>query len=432
MMLQPASLTLHVNRNQGPVIQTNVGLFQGSILSPLLFSIFIDDLCKFCNSITPTLLFADDIAIKARDHKTAQATLDVCERWAVTNLMTWTIPKCGVVGLTGEPPPLTLDGRQIPSVETYKYLGVPHTSKKVDWKAYIESTVKKYENFFKAITIDGHSWHPTSKLAIWRSFARPILEYCLPIVTTWLKRNKQTAILSKLVELQKDAMKWIVHSNSTTIAERLTGVGTIQFRWESLKCRFAQHLQTTASSNPIRRLLNLKPTTPDDVTNVLSKHKIYDEWKQLDPKTKKDDYPTLTDYLKKKRADHLRDHYSGPLVAYMKDPSIHSFHDTSLDCEDRRAISWRLNNLFFGKKCPSCSERFHRGHLKTCNILQDNNLYYTSSTDYEFQLCQDGIKRKLDQDETNFNSIDYYLLQREFDKFTTVINDLSSKLIAVE
>jgi hypothetical protein len=282
----------------------------------------------------------------------------------------------------------------------------------------------------KALQIDGHTWHPASKLAIWRTFARPILEYCLPIVVTWLKQNKEKSIIQELEIRHKEALQWTCHSRSNCkVIERLTGVGSLKHRWECLKSRFAQHLQNVSISNPVNRLLQTSHTGPDDVTIPCSKHKFYNEWKNL-PKEIKALFPSLPDFLKQKRVKHLQADYKGPLVAYMTDPSSFRLYDISLRCPDQRAVSWRLNKLFFGKKCPRCNERFHRGHLKTCSLLQDNPYYFTSSNEISFTKDRQKVMDKLKTNETNYNSIDYFISNYEYDKFTKVINDLSNSLIS--
>eukprot|EP00126_Sphaerothecum_destruens_P012215 Sdes_comp20987_c1_seq2m19521 len=70
LMMRPAQLSLNVNHIQiAEPIRTQRGLFQGSILSPLLFTIFIDNLASLL--VPNALLFADVIVIKAKDHQEA-------------------------------------------------------------------------------------------------------------------------------------------------------------------------------------------------------------------------------------------------------------------------------------------------------------------------------------------------------------------------
>ena len=64
---------------------------QGDSLSPLLFSIFINDLAKYINSIkcgvkagideVSILLYADDIVLLAETQKNLQKMLDCLNQW---------------------------------------------------------------------------------------------------------------------------------------------------------------------------------------------------------------------------------------------------------------------------------------------------------------------------------------------------------------
>ncbi|KAI8575284.1 hypothetical protein K450DRAFT_262412 [Umbelopsis ramanniana AG] len=59
-----------VNQSVGPLLSRSVGLFQGSLLSPWLFNVYINDLAEkiaridFHPFIPPLLLFSDDILLR--------------------------------------------------------------------------------------------------------------------------------------------------------------------------------------------------------------------------------------------------------------------------------------------------------------------------------------------------------------------------------
>ena len=126
MMANCCSTLVVNNRRLATRIKRVHGVFQGSILSPFLFNIFIDPLAVLLNSevtLTPEALFyADDIVLKAKSNDRMRTLVWLCEIWAMENGMRWGIKKCGAVGSKGV---FQLNGELIPSVSRYKYLGAP-------------------------------------------------------------------------------------------------------------------------------------------------------------------------------------------------------------------------------------------------------------------------------------------------------------------
>jgi hypothetical protein len=132
LMISNCVSFLIVNGNQiATPIERNQGVFQGSVLSPFLFNIFIDKLAQKINSlfkIPVVLFFADDINIKARTYEEGQSLINICLEWSRSHYMTWGISKCGSVGSKRS---FMLQGQPIPMVKNYKYLGVPHAANNV-------------------------------------------------------------------------------------------------------------------------------------------------------------------------------------------------------------------------------------------------------------------------------------------------------------
>ena len=132
-----------------PEVSVTSGVPQGSVLGPLLFLLYINDLPE--NIQYQVRLFADDTAVhlsvkNPNDSKTLQNDLDTLQIWEQTWGMEFNPGKCQVLHISRANQPIqsqyTLHGEILESVDCAHYLGVS-ISKDLTWNTHIKEILTK-------------------------------------------------------------------------------------------------------------------------------------------------------------------------------------------------------------------------------------------------------------------------------------------------
>ena len=75
-----------MNDDISGMLPISYGVPQGSILGPILFTVFINDVSKIVNC--GMVLYADDTVIYRKDKIVLQQNLDLITKWCNDNLLT--------------------------------------------------------------------------------------------------------------------------------------------------------------------------------------------------------------------------------------------------------------------------------------------------------------------------------------------------------
>ncbi|KAE8217127.1 hypothetical protein CF319_g8716 [Tilletia indica] len=172
------------------------GLFQGSLLAPFLFNVYIDDVPDSIRvdstpeSGTDTLLYADDIKIRADTRDKLQVMLTKLQYWCELNSMEINVKKSAELvkaaseddwledsWMDSPPQPLAVYRQALPRVEEYTYLGFPHRVEGVDFQARCKSNFERANAMIRYLAVLGRQWAPAVRLAMYKTLARPLLDY---------------------------------------------------------------------------------------------------------------------------------------------------------------------------------------------------------------------------------------------------------------
>ena len=208
-----------MNGKFSTILDIKSGVPQGSILGPLLFVLFINNIHTKISENTQIMLYADDTKIWRHilapiDHEILQRDIDALNAWATLNKMKFHPEKCKILSINNfnyntlqELPfylyPYELDNTVLDYVNEEKDPGVLVTSK-FTYKAHQEYIINKATVRFNLLRRTCHYVHNTKKRRIlYLTLVRSIFNHCSHI---W--KPVDSAIL-QFEALQKRCIKWI-------------------------------------------------------------------------------------------------------------------------------------------------------------------------------------------------------------------------------
>ena len=216
------------------------GVPQGTVLGPLLFLLFINDLPDNVES-SDARLFADDcILFRAistlADAQALQDDLLKLESWESDWQMSFNASKCLVIRIAPCKRmkkitfPYSLHQQVLKEEEASKYLGVT-ISNDLKWSRHVEMTATKANKTLGFIRRNFRQCTPKVKAAMYTTLVRPVLEYSN---TAWSPNLRKDITL--LEKTQRRAARFVTNNYTDrtpgTISRILRDLG-----WESLEER---------------------------------------------------------------------------------------------------------------------------------------------------------------------------------------------------
>ena len=430
LICKPATLSLSVNHSERVSILTRKGVFQGGGISAFVFSLYIDPLAAAINCNSPLhhplgLFFADDIQIKPKSIPEAQLALNKCSTYGKEFNISWNLKKCSIVSRT--PLSLTLNNESLPNTDEYKYLGIIHQWNGLNLLKSYTSSVAKTQALLTALS--DNSWHPRSRLTIYRCFIRPISEYSSTLTYIWAqKTTDRNHVLNIMKSQHQDALKWIFYRKQyLEILDYLSGLGPWYYRLECLRGGLTHSFRHLHNDNPLiaaRSIFSLS-FSKNFILQDCFKSKYWSIYQvettkhQINPPSwrtwKHSKLKSLAIDASKQSATIA---YSLPLnlltIRALFNLPTKKFHVI---------LSWRLNRSFLTHTC-ACHSRFTRSHVDC--VLQSNPLYETYLTSSDFNSC---LKNVSTAKAANYCVLDYLLNKHKLDDFFSLISSLVIDII---
>ena len=192
------------------------GVPQGTVLGPLLFLCFINDLPECVTS--KVRLFADDCLLyrkidSVRDSHLLQEDLASLQQWEDTWLMSFNPSKCETLRISLKPHLIdfTYSIRNTPLelVDSAKYLGVTFSSD-LQWKPHISKVTKKANSTLGLLRRNLRTCPPALKKQAYLSFVRPTLEYASTVWAPYWKED-----IDQVEAVQRRAARFICRDYGT-------------------------------------------------------------------------------------------------------------------------------------------------------------------------------------------------------------------------
>ena len=251
------------------------GLPQGSVLAPLLFLFYINNLAEILPNSTTNAMFADDVSILATRTKkedaasAVQKVVNIVHRWSKAWKISLNTGKseAGIFMMwTKEAkwsPSITIEGKSIPFNPTPRLLGVL-LDRQLSFGPQVEKVTRTAASkcrILAALSNSEWGWRKEHLRTVFFSHVKSVLDYASSAWQPWLSSTNMNA----LERAQNRALRHITGQHQSTPVEALraeaavTSYATSSDRacltsWEkAVRCPEDHPRRTTADNTTIKR-----------------------------------------------------------------------------------------------------------------------------------------------------------------------------------
>ena len=211
------------------------GVPQGTVLGPLLFLVYINDLPQNINSTVR--LFADDCVIykeikSSQDADILQKDLETLSAWEKLWQMKFNSDKCYVLRIPASRSPLITNYKLGDSIlqetKTHTYLGVD-IQHDLKWNTHINRITASASRTLGFVRRNLSSCNKETKKAAYIALVRPTVEYCSAVWDPYTKELTQ-----KVEKIQRRAARMVYNNYDwkTSVNELIQ-----ELQWDSLSNR---------------------------------------------------------------------------------------------------------------------------------------------------------------------------------------------------
>ena len=222
-----------------------LGVPQGSILGPLLFLIYINDL-PACLAFTKPHMYADDTILNAASKSTTELIFRLNEdlknikNWLLANKLSLNVTKTEYMFVStdfrlsnlGKTLPITIGDKEIKRVKSTKYLGV-YLDENLKWEEHIDNLCLRVSRSINGLKQARDFVSLDVLKTIYNSLIQPIFDYC---DTVWGNVNKGLA--NRIQKLQNRAARIITSQSYDVRSSEILK----SLEWDNLALRREKRL----------------------------------------------------------------------------------------------------------------------------------------------------------------------------------------------
>jgi ribonuclease P/MRP protein subunit RPP40 len=213
-----------INGKESAWRNINAGVPQGSILGPLLYLIFANDLVDDLKC--EPFLYADDTSLLQAIHLQTNLNdinrdLELIANWSAHWRVTFNIGKTEYMIFSKKiirprPLPILFNQKEIKMVSSHCHLGVWFTEN-MSWSKHVHETIKKTSVSLNILKRMPRNINRKTKLSVYKTYIRPKLEYS----TFVFNGNLTKDLIDDMENIQRQALLTAVNAYRHTSHEKL-------------------------------------------------------------------------------------------------------------------------------------------------------------------------------------------------------------------
>ena len=235
--LNDRSQNVMLDGESSSAVRVESGVLRGTVLGPLMFLLFINDIANKVEH-SRIRLFADDgllsrVVNNENESKTLQHDLDAVGKWANKWQMKFNVGKCYRLQISGKktscPYLYNSNDEILDSVQHHPYLGV-EIDKDLKWGFHVEKVVSKANRSLGFIKRNLSMCPKEIKCAAHHILVRPQLEYVSVACNPHLETQKES-----IERVQKKAARFVANEHSWEEGSMTKLLRDLE--WSSLEAR---------------------------------------------------------------------------------------------------------------------------------------------------------------------------------------------------